>query len=81
LFIGENDQTLAIESFIRSIGFIVEFIMKLSSLVTLISFIVFRDSLRLENLFNGLVNELCEGGRVFTQNHDYQIKLELLMPL
>jgi len=51
----------------RSIGFIIEFIMKLSSLVTLISFIIFRDLLGLENPFNGLVNEIREGRRVLTK--------------
>jgi len=35
--------------------------------MTLISFIVFRDSLWLENPFNGLVDEIWEGGRVLTQ--------------
>jgi len=39
-------------------GFILEFIMELSSVVTLMSFIVLRDSLGLENPFSGLVSEL-----------------------
>ena len=50
---GEN-----IGGLIRSIGFIIQFIKELSSLVTLISFIVFRDSLGLENPFNGFMDEL-----------------------
>ena len=41
--------------------------MELSRVVSLLSFVVFRDSLGLENPFNGLVNELWEGGRVQTQ--------------
>jgi len=39
--------------------------------MTLISFIVFRDSLWLENPFNGLVDEIWEGGRVLTQEWCY----------
>jgi len=54
-----------------SIGFIIEFIMKLSSLVTLISFIVFRNWLGFENPFNGLLDEIWEGGRVLTQEWCY----------
>ena len=63
---GEKKKTLIIRSLIRSIGFIIEFIMKLPSLVTLMSFIVFRDSLGLENSFNELVDELWTGRRVMT---------------
>jgi len=65
--VGVNRKTLVIGNLMRSIGFIIEFIMKLSSLVTLISFIIFRDLLGLENLFNGLVNEIREGRRVPTK--------------
>jgi len=39
-----------------------EFIKKLSSLVTLMSFNVFRDSLGLENPFNGLMDKLGKVG-------------------
>jgi len=45
--------------------------MKLSTLVTLIFFIVCRDSLGLENTFNGLVDEIWQGGRVLTQEWCY----------
>jgi len=65
--VGVNRKTFVIGNLMRSIGFIIEFIMKLSSLVTLISFIIFRDLLGLENPFNGLVNEIREGRRVLTK--------------
>jgi len=55
---GEKKKTLNIGSLVKSLYLIMEFIMKLSSLMTLASFIVFRDSFRLENQFNGLVNEI-----------------------
>jgi len=55
---GEKKKTLIIGSLIRIIGFIIEFIKKLSSLVTVMSFIVFKDSHGLGNPFNGLVNEI-----------------------
>jgi len=45
---GEEKKTLNIGSLVISIGFIIEFIMKLSSLMALIFFIVFSDSLGLE---------------------------------
>jgi len=63
---GENKKTLCHWE-LRSIRFIIEFILKLSSLVALMSFIIFRHSLWLENPFNGLVNELWENGRVLTK--------------
>ena len=44
---------------------------KLSSLVTLVSFTLFKDSLGIQNPFNGLVNDLWEGGRVLTQEQCY----------
>jgi len=62
----EKKKILNIGSLIRSIGSIIEFIMKLSNLMTLIFFTVFRDSLGFENPFNGLVDVLWEGGRVLT---------------
>ena len=68
---GENKKTLNIGSLIRSIRFIIKFIIKLPSLVTLMSFVVFRDLLGLENPFNGLVDELREGGRVLIQEWYY----------
>jgi len=46
---GEKEKTLSIASLIRSIGFTIKFIMKLSSLVTLMSFIVFNDSFGVKN--------------------------------
>ena len=58
--------TFNIPSLIRSIGFIIEFTMKLLSLVTLVSFIVFRDLLGLRNSFDELLDELWEGGNVLT---------------
>ena len=58
--------TFNIPSLIRSIGFIIEFTMKLLSLVTLVSFIVFRDLLGLRNPFDELLDELWEGGNVLT---------------
>ena len=67
----ENKKILINGSLIGSIGFIIEFIMELLNVVTLMSFIVFRESLGMESPFNGLVNELCEGSRVLTQNHGY----------
>ena len=63
----EKKKTLNIWSLIRSIGFIIEFIMKLSSLMTLISFILLRDSLGLKTSLNRLVDEIWVGGRVLTQ--------------
>ena len=51
---GEKKKTLNIGSLIRSIGFINEIIMKLPSLVTLMSLIVFRDLLESENLLMDL---------------------------
>jgi len=57
-------KILNLGSLVRCTGFMIEFIMKLSSLVTFMSFIIFRDSLGLENSFNGLVSELRKGGRV-----------------
>jgi len=63
----KKKKNLNIGTLIRSIGFIIEFVMKLLNLMTLISFIVLGDSLGLENPFNGLVDEIWEGGRVLTQ--------------
>ena len=63
---GRKKQTLSIGSLIRGIGFIIEFIMNLLSLMAPISFIVFSDSLGLRNPFNGLVGEIWEGGTVLT---------------
>ena len=65
---------MIIESLIRRLRFIIEFIMELSCVVILMFFIVFRESLGLENLFNGFVNELWEGG-------NDEIKFGSLMPL
>jgi len=56
---GEKEKKiLNVGGLFRSIGFIIEFIKKLSSLVTLISFMVFKDSLGLENPFIELINEI-----------------------
>jgi len=63
----ENKKTLISRSLIRSIRFIVEFIIELLSAMALMFFIVFRDSLELEKPFHGLMNELWEGGIVLTQ--------------
>ena len=45
--------------------------MRLSSLATLTSFIVFGDSVGLENQFNGLGDKLWKGGRALTQEWCY----------
>jgi len=50
----ENKKSLIIGSLITSLGFIIEFIMELPRVMTLMSFIVFRVPLGLENPFNGL---------------------------
>ena len=57
-FMGEKKKTLNIRSLPGNIRFIIEFIMNLLSLMAPISFIVFSDSLGLENLFNRFVNEV-----------------------
>jgi len=57
LVYGERSKPLALK-LIRSIGFIIEFVMKLSSLVSLISSIVFEDLFfGVETIF-GFVNEV-----------------------
>jgi len=63
---GANKTTLISGSLIRNMGFIIEFIMELSSIVTFMSFTVFKDSLGLESPFTGVVNEPWEGKRVLT---------------
>ena len=45
---GEKKKTFNTGSLVRSIEFIIKFIIKLSNLVTLISFIVTKDSLGLK---------------------------------
>jgi len=77
---GEKKKTLIIRSLIRSIGFIIEFIKKLSRLVILMSFIVCRDSLGLKNPFNGVVDELWGGGCVLTQKWCYLDLLWVVPP-
>ena len=57
-FMGEKKKTLIIGSLIRSIGFVIEFITKLSSLVILMSFISFSNLIGLENSFIRLMNEI-----------------------
>ena len=48
---GRKKQTLSIGSLIRGIGFIIEFIMKLSSWLTLKSSTVFNDSFGVKTIF------------------------------
>jgi len=60
---GEKEKILNIgRHLIRNVGFMLEFIKKLSSLLTLMSFIVFRGSLGLGNPFNGLLDKLGKVG-------------------
>ena len=63
---GEK-KTLNYRSLIRSIVFIIEFIMKLSSLVTLMSFIVFNASFGVEVIFIRFLNAMWKVERVMTQ--------------
>jgi len=53
-----KEENLEHGSLMRSIEFIVKFIMKLSSSGALTSFILFSDLLGLENSFNGLGDEI-----------------------
>jgi len=55
---GEKRKSLSIRTSIRSIGFIIEFIIKLSSLVALMTSIVFNDSFGVETIFIEHVSEV-----------------------
>ena len=59
---GENKKTLNSGSLTKIVGFFIEFIMKLPSLVTLMSSIVFNDSLGMENIFIGFLNKSVRSG-------------------
>jgi len=55
---GEKKKTFIIGNLIRSIEFIIEFIKKISSLITLMSSMVFNDSLGWKSILNRLMNEV-----------------------
>ena len=65
--IREKKKTLHIRSLIRSIGFIIEIIMKLPSLMTLMSSFMFNGSFGVKTTFIEFINKVWEVGRVLIQ--------------
>jgi len=53
---------------IKCIEFIIDFRKNLSKLVTLVSYMVFKYPLELENVFNGLMDDLREVGEFWLKN-------------